>query len=129
MRYLAVFLLAACGGPPAAPPDPALPVHLPDIVAPPCDPKLIDGVVAAAREAATCSADADCGVRNVGVCNVEGVGCYFAVVNPARPAAPLDAAIAAYQSGGCPLAKCDCPMPPTRAVCRDGQCVAAPAEP
>jgi hypothetical protein len=77
----------------------------------------------AARAEAACQVDADCGIRPITVCDVQGLGCYTHITNPAHPTQPLDEALTQLHEGPCPVAECDCQQPPTVFRCEKGQCV------
>jgi len=79
-------------------------------------------VTRAAADAARCSADSECFIREVPVCSIDGLGCYWAAVSRARPAAPLDDALRHLQASACPSVDCDCPVAPTSARCVNGRC-------
>lgn len=87
-------------------------------------PALGAAVTSAAREVAVCDGDAQCAVVGFGACDIEGLGCYWAVVNRERPMTELISAHHRLEQQPCPIADCDCPTPPTAARCRGGRCVA-----
>lgn len=79
-------------------------------------------IVEAARAGAACTADAECAVRDVPLCNTDGLGCYWVAHSTGQPTKPLDDAITAYIDGCGNMSKCDCMRAPTTATCVDGSC-------
>jgi hypothetical protein len=104
----------------------AIGVHVPDVYtsAEECE-GLEDAVEAAVRDAARCTSDADCAVRDAPACELRGLGCYWVAVRADADLAAITAAIRAHETSGCPAADCDCPTPPTTARCAAGQCAGA----
>lgn len=100
-------------------------VHVPDVYTPAgeCE-QLEDAVATAARDAARCTSDGDCVVRDSPACELRGLGCYWIAVRRDADLAAVTAAIRAYETSGCPVSDCDCPAPPATARCTDGHCVA-----
>jgi len=90
-----------------------------------CAP-LLQAIRDTARAEAACTADAECGRREIPVCDVDGVGCYFHITHMTRSRQSLDEALAAYTESICPQAECDCAAPPSAFSCVDGQCVVNP---
>ena len=87
-------------------------------------PALAAAVASAARDVASCENDAQCAVVPFPACDLEGLGCYWAVVNRERPIAELTSALYLLEQHPCPVSDCDCPTPPSAARCRGGRCVA-----
>ena len=114
-----VVLLAACETGPA-PVTPA-----PSTTADACAERAAD-ITAAAQAEARCTQNADCGIRPVPICAIEGVGCNRHTTNLTASREALDAAIRAYTQAPCTLTKCECPAPPTAFSCVDGRCTAGP---
>lgn len=80
---------------------------------------------AAAAAGASCTTDDECAIRDIGLCNVDGLGCHWITHSTTQPTKPVDDAIAAYIAGCNRLSKCDCPVAPTTATCVDGTCTEA----
>ena len=78
-------------------------------------------VVTEAGKLASCTADSDCKVHSIGVCDFVELDCYAAHVNQGSPAG-LDAAVSAFKQS-CPVDKCKCALP-TKSVCKSGKCTA-----
>lgn len=78
-------------------------------------------VVTEAGKLVSCTADSDCKVHSIGVCDFVELDCYAAHVNQGSPAL-LDAAVSAFKQS-CPVDKCKCALP-TKSVCKSGKCTA-----
>ena len=113
LGFICLFPLG-CNAPVSTPKD----IELPSAE---CEP-LIQAIEAAAQAEAVCQTDADCGVRDVPLCSVRGIGCYYHITNTSHPTKALDVAINRYQKGLCPLAKCDCSSPPAQFMCENNRC-------
>jgi hypothetical protein len=83
-------------------------------------------ITKAAIAEAACTKDADCRIRDVPMCSMPGLGCYFHVSHRSASPKPLDQAIAAYQQlHHCPMTECDCAAVPTVFSCVGRRCVVA----
>jgi hypothetical protein len=83
--------------------------------------ELRKAVVTEAGKLGACTADSDCKVHSIGVCDFVELDCYAAHVNQGSPAG-LDAAVSAFKQS-CPFDKCKCGLPP-KSVCKSGKCTA-----
>jgi hypothetical protein len=79
-------------------------------------------IAAAADAERTCVRDEDCRARRVRLCALESLDCYFIAANSSADVKPLDDAIEAYVSAGCPTAKCKCKTKPDTLRCDAGKC-------
>ncbi len=81
-------------------------------------------VARAATALAECVTDVECAILRVAQCGVEGIDCFWVAGSRRRPRRALDDALAGRVAAGCPMSRCDCDAPPTRAACVEGRCAA-----